>query len=328
MEFNTRQKEAIETIKGPVMVVSCAGSGKTSVIIERTNHMVQSGIPAESILVVTFSKSAAMEMKERFSKQYGDCGVKFSTIHSICYFILAKAYNLSTSSVLNNDEKHNFLLGEYHRLKELFADEFNGIYQDYSLFYTDIQLKISEYMHLSYISKRAKVRTTEDKIVEDVAAAYTKFKRIVGKIDFDDMVINCHRYFVAQPDALNYWQEKFRYIMVDEYQDTNMIQSEIFFMLARERNICVVGDDDQAIYSFRNADVEVFRRFLSEYPEAKQIYLETNYRCQSQIIRLASNLISHNINRLFKKFKANKHGQAVVSKIEVDGDIEQVDYII
>ena len=328
MEFNEKQIQAIETIHGPVMVLSCAGSGKTSVITARANRMVQSGIPADKILVVTFSKAAALEMKDRFCKQYGNYGVKFSTIHSICYFILARAYHLETSSVLKSGEKNTFLFNEYKRLREKHGNQLDMIYQDYQQFSSEIQLQISEYLYLTAIGKAKKRIGLEATIIADTADAYAKYKKVIGKIDFDDMVILCYQYFKAQPNALKEWQEVYQYIMIDEFQDTNIMQAEIFFMLASEKNICVVGDDDQAIYSFRNADVGVFRRFQKEYPNAVQINLEINYRSKPQIIQMASKLISNNHNRLIKKFGSSRKGQSKIGMVSVDGAVEEAERLI
>ena len=328
MEFNDKQREVIKTIKGPVMVVSCAGSGKTSVITERAAFMIKSGIPARNILVVTFSKAAALEMKDRFIKKYGPSEVKFSTIHSLCYFILAKAFNLDIGTVIKPNEKSTFLFNEYKRLKDKYKDGFDGIYQDYQQFNTDIQLRISEIIYFSYIGKPVKHFGLEATIIAETAAAYIKYKTVIGKIDFDDMVMRCHQLFKAQPDILKEWQNIYQYIMIDEFQDTNIMQAEVFFMLAANNNICVVGDDDQAIYSFRNADVGVFERFLKEYPQAKRINLEINYRSKAGIIQIASKLISNNKKRLSKKFYSSREGKSDIKVTVAEDSVAEASYIV
>jgi len=330
LEYSEKQSEAINAAEGPVMVISCAGSGKTSVILERTKKIAASGIPAENILVVTFSKPAALEMRERFAQLYQAGGrVKFATIHSVCYSILAKAYSLTPSAVLKASEKSTFLHEEYIRLKRTYGNDFSGGYKDIGDFIRNIVLKISGYMTLLYKEPSSKADDIiSDKYEKEIFFDYLKFKKISGKIDYDDMIIECHKYLKARKDALSYWQRIFRYIMIDEYQDTTILQAEIFFMLTLEKNICVVGDDDQSIYSFRDADSGIFNRFLTEYPDAKQIFLETNYRSRPQIIQAAAKLIRHNENRFKKEFKAFNSGTAKIENIEVDDSMQQTDEVV
>ncbi|CUX42744.1 Putative ATP-dependent DNA helicase YjcD [Clostridium sp. C105KSO15] len=137
MEFNIQQTDAINSINGPVMVISCAGSGKTSVIIERTNKIIQSGVPSNKILVVTFSKAAATEMEERFKKKYGNINIKFSTIHSLCYSILVNAYELNPASILKTSEKRTFLKEKFIDLKKKYGKSFEEQYKDCLLYTSD-----------------------------------------------------------------------------------------------------------------------------------------------------------------------------------------------
>lgn len=328
MKYDEQQAEAINSIYGPVMIVSCAGSGKTSVILERTNKIIQSGVNSKKILVVTFSKSAAAEMKERFAAKYENSNVNFLTIHSVCFSILKAHLGLNPSSILKDYEKKAFLREKYYELKRKYGSKIDEQFKDIDEFYVYMSLKLSEYMILLY-----KNNFYEDVIKEDYVKytynSYLKHKKATGKIDFDDMIIKCHKCLKSQKDVLLFWQNHSDYIMIDEYQDTNILQAEIFFMLSGDKkNICIVGDDDQSIYSFRDADSMIFNRFIKEYPNAKQIFLETNYRSKPKIIFLASNLIDCNINRFSKKFLTYKTGESKVEVISVDGCMGQVNKVI
>ncbi len=330
MEFNIQQTDAISSINGPVMVISCAGSGKTSVIIERTNKIIQSGVPSNKILVVTFSKAAATEMEERFVSKHENFNVKFSTIHSECYQILKNAYGLTPASILKPSEKSAFMREKFIELKKKHGKSFDEQYKDFDDFYNSTNLKISEYMITIYKQNCV----SYDSVIKDddlkfIYASYLKYKKASSKMDFDDLIIETHRWLNAKPDVLLYWQSVYEYIMIDEYQDTNIIQAEIFFMIAGSKeNICVVGDDDQSIYSFRDADSKIFHKFLERYPETKRIFLETNYRSKPKIINFASSLISHNTERFTKKFLSFKTGDSKINVISVESNLGQSDQII
>lgn len=328
VKYNKEQKEAIRSINGPVMVISCAGSGKTTVILERTNRIIQSGIPSENILVVTFSKMAATQMQERFLEKYQNHSVKFATIHSICYSVLVKAYSLRVESILSASEKRAFFQEQYAKIRNTNDSDFKQRYQDVDDFYKDIELKISGFMSLMYKKEANYEDIITDKEERGIFCSYVEFKETSGKLDFDDMIIKCHEYLKGNEEARDYWSNIFQYIMIDEYQDTTILQAEIFFMLAKEQNICVVGDDDQSIYSFRDADSKIFQRFLEEYPKARQIFLETNYRSQPQIITLGANLIRHNKERFLKTFRTFKNGNAKIVNFAVEDSMEQAKKIV
>lgn len=330
MEFNIQQTDAISSINGPVMVISCAGSGKTSVIIERTKKIIQSGVPSNKILVVTFSKAAATEMEERFVNRHENFNVKFSTIHSECYQILKNAYGLTPSSILKPSEKSAFMREKFIELKKKHGKSFDEQYKDFDDFYNSTNLKISEYMITIYKQNCVSYdKAIKDDDLKFIYASYLKYKKVSGKMDFDDLIIETHRWLNAKPDVLLYWQSVYEYIMIDEYQDTNIIQAEIFFMIAGSKeNICVVGDDDQSIYSFRDADSKIFHKFLDRYPKTKRIFLETNYRSKPKIINFASSLISHNTERFTKKILSSKTGDSKVKIAAVENNIGQVDDVI
>lgn len=329
MEFNEGQTDAINSINGPVMVISCAGSGKTSVIVERTNKIVQSGVLSNKILVVTFSKAAAMEMKEKFVNKYKNSNVQFSTIHSLCYFILAKTHGLKPTSVLQTNEKMAFLRDEYVELQKKYGSV-KEQYKDFDDFCKDMESNLSSFMISMY---KDNLHNPEDLNTDEyrrsVFSAYLKFKKATGKIDFDDMIIKSHECLRVKSEVLAYWRNKYEYIMIDEYQDTNVLQAEIFFMLSgNKKNICVVGDDDQSIYSFRDADSQIFNKFLEEYPKTKKIFLKINYRSKPKIVNFASCLIGHNVFRIPKEFGTHKKGDSKVEIVAVDGGVDQATKVV
>ncbi len=339
---NEQQQQAIGSIHGPVMVISCAGSGKTSVILERTNAIIKSGVLPRKILVVTFSKAATLEMKKRFIRKYGNQDVKFSTIHSICYFILRDSYGLQGSAVLDAGDKNVFLRDEYIRLRREYAGhEENGAasyikkYKDWGDFCKDISHRISEFMTRMYEKKldsckdlKRETDLAPDPDELDVFSSYLRFKEAGGKIDYDDIIIECHKCLSTRPDVLGRWQETYHYIMIDEFQDTTVLQAEIFFMLAGTRNICVVGDDDQSIYSFRHVDGAIFHKFLKQYKDAKQVFMETNYRSEPEIITHAERLITHNVKRFRKHFKPFRTGHAKINISGAEDSIVQTDLVV
>ncbi len=339
---NVQQQQAIDAIHGPVMVISCAGSGKTSVILARTNAIIKSGVIPRKILVITFSKAATLEMKERFARKYGNQDVKFSTIHSICFFILRESYGLRSSAVLDTSDKNAFLRDEYIRLrKECARPEEGGAqsyiekYKDSSDFCKDISLRISEFMTRMYVKqldswkdleRETDLATDPDEL--DVFGSYLRFKEAGCKIDYDDMIIDCHKCLSTRPDLLERWRKTYDYIMIDEFQDTTVLQAEIFFMLAGTRNICVVGDDDQSIYSFRHVDGDIFRKFLEQYKDAKQVFMETNYRSEPEIITHAERLITHNVHRFGKHFKTFRTGHAKINISGAEDSVSQTDLVV
>lgn len=330
MTPNKQQLAAINTIKGPVMIISCAGSGKTTVIVERTKKILESGVSASKVLVVTFSKAAATEMEERFVSEYNNTSVKFSTIHSICYSILANSYGMKADSILKPQEKKAFLRETYIELKRIYGKPFEDCYDDMDDFIKDIELKLSGYKALMYRENKQDVdKVIQDRYVAFTYKAYCEFKKSTAKIDFDDMIVDTHKCLSTNPAILDHWRSLVEYIMIDEFQDTNMLQAEIFYMLAGEKkNICVVGDDDQSIYSFRDADTKIFVNFLERYPNAKKIFLEINYRSEPQIVKLASNVIQNNVERFPKKFKASKTGKAKVLVYSMDYSMTQTDAVV
>ena len=282
MKKNPSQLRAIAHLSGPMMVLAGPGSGKTSVIVERTAYMTGEGeIPASSVLVVTFSRAAAKEMRERFLKFTGQTStaVTFGTFHGVFYGILKQAYGLSAGNILSEEEKYRILRRVSEDCGTEAAEEedfLHDIAEEIGLVKNN-GLKIGQ-----FVSKKCRQDT-----FRELYEKYEAQRKAVRKLDFDDMLVLCKDLFVSHPDVLKQWQTKFKYILVDEFQDINRVQYDVIRMLALpENNLFVVGDDDQAIYGFRGADSEFMFRFSEDYPQAKRIILNINYRSSGNIAKI------------------------------------------
>lgn len=334
MQLSKAQKEAVETINGQVILISCPGSGKTSTVVRRVFHMVQSGIQANEILVLTFSKAAAIEMRERYYSLSGDLQNNpthpvFATIHSFCYSVVAKAYNLSASNILKEHEIWDIISKAISHLKK--SGDLTMTIRDYKDFVSGCIREISVINNngVDWDSYKSEVCTTD--LLHKIYVFYTEAKRSCHKIDFDDMLLICRDLFKNHSDYLEYCQSSYRYLIVDEYQDTNYLQSEILYMLAGPKetaNICVVGDDDQSIYRFRGARPEIMLNFDKVFPECKKIYMDVNYRSEPEILSHAKNLISHNTERFAKDIKANKTGKGFVELLHGETTRHEINEII
>lgn len=336
-EFNEAQLEAIHTIRGPVMVISCAGSGKTTVILERTAGILKETRQPSRILVGTFSRAAAAELANRFQAEYGVCGVRFTTIHSICYSVLASTYGLTAESILKEKERRDF----FRTLQERLLAAGETVTEDFEEFYQEISEELgrgnpAEDRRNPAEGRKALTVDSGKGLLKQIREAYTGFKKQNHKVDFDDMILLCFRCLKGNPQVLSYWQSVFDYIMIDEYQDTSPIQAEIFFLLAEKHgNLCVVGDDDQSIYGFRGADSGIFLKFQQKYPECRRIFMTVNYRSLPQIIRRSAALIAHNSARFDKEFQAARKAehragedQSAIRIIRCGSELKQVEAVL
>jgi len=315
--FNEKQKSAILHDAGPCLVLAGPGSGKTTVITERAVRLVREKIvPPENLLVITFTRAAAEEMQSRFRKLLNseDARVVFGTFHSVFYNMLRRAGHASgRAEVLREGEKLTIL-------EEIFREHFREAEAD------------SEYIRglLSDIS-RAKNTGSElpesptDRVpVRRVLDLYEEKKRNSGKIDFDDMLLLTKKLLVSSPETLRFWQERFRYIMVDEFQDINRVQYDIVRMLAApENNLFAVGDDDQSIYAFRGAGPEIMLGFPKDYRGTRQILLDTNYRSRPEIVKVSLELIGHNRSRYRKKLIAASGERGTVERLRFRDEAEE-----
>lgn len=297
MQKNTAQEEAIRTVYGPVLLVSCPGSGKTTTMLRRIQYMISQGIDPSSILMVTFTEAAAKEMKRRFADSYGDVPVTFCTIHSLCVRIMYGA-GINGLHIMDISETDAALKAASSATGKYFED-FKNIKNDIGLWKNTGSLK-----------GRSELSITEMEF-KTFTKAYENYKDGVNGLDFDDLLIHGKRILTEMPGVLQKFQEKFQFLICDEYQDTNPIQKEILYLLAGKRkNLCVVGDDDQSIYGFRGAVPSIMLSFDKDFPGSKVIHMSTNYRSVPGIIQPASALISYNKARFPKDITAFRDGGA------------------
>jgi len=299
LDLNQAQIQAINHNKGPMLVLAGPGSGKTLVITKRTRTLVEEyNVKPESILVITFSKAAAGEMKERYQKEMGQTatGVNFGTFHAVFFKILKYAYRMNASNIIREEEKFSYLWNAVHELSLELEDEkdfLDSVYAEISLVKSS-KIAIENYYSLSCSSDDFK----------KLYKGYDAMLKRTNKIDFDDMIVMCEELLTARQDILALWQQKYQYVLVDEFQDANYLQYSIVRMLAAPQdNLFIVGDDDQSIYRFRGARPELMNQFLKDYPQAEKVLLDYNYRSRLGIVAGAARVIKNNGQRFEKKIR-------------------------
>ncbi len=313
-EFNASQKEAVSHVDGPMMVLAGPGSGKTTVITHRTKYLIDQGIDPGGILVITFTRAAAREMQERFMTlmEGRSTRVSFGTFHSVFFTILKYAYRYQASDIVREDQKLRYI----REMIQEYGLEIEDEHEFVSAVLGEISFVKSEMLSLDhYYSKNC-----SESVFKKLYQGYEERMRRAGLLDFDDMLVICHQLFTERKDILKAWQDKFRYILIDEFQDINKVQYEIVKMLALPRNnLFIVGDDDQSVYRFRGAKPEIMLGFTRDYPQAKTVLLGTNYRSTREIVDTASRLISCNAKRYEKKLTAAKGaGKPVITSMSSD----------
>ena len=296
MQMNEAQQSAVLHRDGPMLVIAGPGSGKTLVITERIKYLIeQCQVPAGQLLVITFTKAAAGEMKERFlaNNKSTRTGVSFGTFHAVFFTILKHAYHLTAANIIREEIKYQYMKDIVHQMKLEFEDEKEFV----SDLFSEISLVKGSRMDLTnYYSL-----SCPDEIFRKIYREYDNRLRRANLIDFDDMLIMCHELLTQRPDILALWQNKYRYIMVDEFQDINIVQYEIVRLLAKpEDNLFIVGDDDQSIYRFRGAKPEIMLNFPKDYPNCNTITLNHNYRSTPNIMQASNRLVLHNMHRFTK----------------------------
>lgn len=297
--LNDAQNQAITHIDGPCLVLAGPGSGKTAVITRRTQYLIEdAGVSPENILVITFTKAAATEMKERFQMmiQGAKAPCTFGTFHSVFFMILRRAYGYNHTQVLPEEQKRNILKSVIQGMDLEYEDEEEFI-QD---LISEITLIKSEYMDLQYYYST----TCGENEFRQIYRQYEDTLHREHMIDFDDMLVYTYELLKERSDICQMWRRKFQYILIDEFQDINRIQYEIVKLLAGERqNVFVVGDDDQSIYRFRGAKPEIMLGFQKDFPNAKRILLNINYRSSQEIVEGSQRLISNNSKRYPKEIE-------------------------
>ncbi len=324
MGFNQAQKKAVSHGEGPCLVLAGPGSGKTLTIVNRIKYLIEEyKVRPEEILVVTFTRFAAAEMKSRLCALMGKqtLPVTVGTFHGIYYGILKWAYRMGQQNILSEEEKYQILRSAAGKQKMEVFDE-----ED---FIQDIAAEIGKIKNNRIDPDEFVSEKCSADAFREIYREYERQRKKLRKIDFDDMLVLCCELFTSRPDVLAAWQKKFRYILIDEFQDINRIQYDVIRMLALpENNLFVVGDDDQAIYGFRGADSSLMFRFREDYPEAAQILLGTNYRSTANIVRNSLKVIEHNEHRFQKDLKASRDNGACIHVQELKDPNEEAQYIL
>ena len=300
--LNKEQRLAAETLEGPVLILAGAGSGKTRALTYRVANLIDHGVKAWSILALTFTNKAAKEMKNRTAALVGDEQAEdawISTFHSTCARILRRdieKLGYSRSFVIYDDDDQNSVLKEI--LKRLNIDEKTLTTRELKAKISDAKNKLmspDEWFQHSERDFRASM-------IHDVYNEYESRLKTLNALDFDDLLVKTLELLCDHQPVLDSYRRRFRYVMVDEYQDTNYAQYMLVKLLTAEsRNLCVVGDDDQSIYGWRGADIRNILDFQKDYPDATVIKLEQNYRSTANILDAANQVIANNVGRTEKR---------------------------
>ena len=319
--LNAAQRKAVQTLQGPVLILAGAGTGKTRTVTCRIAHMVDRGISPKSILAVTFTNKAALEMRERVGQMVERKAARqimVSTFHSLCVRILRE-------DIGRLGYKTNFTIYS--------GSEQSGLIRRLIVRHGGITEKITPKDVLSSMSRMKNsglgLDSIEDNLTANIAASYQRELQAQNSVDFDDLLILADKLLKEHRDVREAWQQRFRYITVDEFQDTNSLQMSLLgHLVGPEHNVCVVGDDDQSIYGWRGAQISNILEFERFFPNPSIIKLEENYRCTAPILDTANALIRHNLGRRDKTLRAHKGGGEAVRLISMPGDAEEAEFII
>ena len=322
--LNAEQRAAVTHDAGPLMVIAGAGSGKTRVITHRIAHIVRGGAPPDSVLAITFTNKAAREMKERLEGLLGVKSPWISTFHSFAARIL---------------RRHIYRLSPYTTAFSIYdEDDVEGLIREI-LIAQNLDPKSWSPRALASSISREKNRGRRDadqlpassryydRILANVFRSYQERLRTQNAVDFDDLLLLVVRLFEEHPDILERYQLQFRHVLIDEYQDTNLVQYRIGRLLTQQSsNLFITGDPDQSIYSWRGADPENIRRFEKDHPSAAGVTLDQNYRSTMRILRTANALLRHDRDRKPKNLWSEKgEGESVRVRRYIDGSEEARD---
>ena len=326
--LNEQQREAVFHTEGPLLILAGAGSGKTRVLTHRIAYLIEEQqVNPWNILAITFTNKAAGEMRERVDKLvgYGSESIWVSTFHSMCVRILRRHIDLlgyDTNFTIYDSDDQKTLMREVCKLLQVDTKMFRE-----RALLSEISKAKDELVTPQEYRMRAEGDYSRKKIAE-VYEEYEKQLRSNNALDFDDLLFKTVQLFQTQKDVLEYYQERFRYIMVDEYQDTNTVQFELIHLLASKyRNLCVVGDDDQSIYKFRGANIKNILDFEHVFDDTKVIKLEQNYRSTGNILNAANAVIRNNHGRKEKTlWTENEEGDKVHFR-QFNNGFEEAEYV-
>ncbi len=328
-ELNDKQYEAVTNTEGPSLVIAGAGSGKTKVLTHKIAYLIgEKAVKPWNVLAITFTNKAANEMKERVKNLVGDTAsdIWMGTFHSICVRILRKTIDrigFDSSFVIFDTSDQKSMIKKI--LKEQNLDD--KIFSDKSILY-EISNAKNEMLTPEKYAAKANGDFRKEKIAE-IFALYQKRLKENNAIDFDDIINFTIEILLDNPDILEYYSDKFKYVLVDEYQDTNKAQFTLVTLLASKfGNITVVGDNDQGIYSFRGADISNILNFEKDFPGTKIIKLEQNYRCTQSVLNAANEVIKNNETKYEKKLWTSNEVGSLPKVYRGDNEYDEANYII
>ena len=319
-DLNTAQQQAARTTEGPVLILAGAGTGKTRTVTTRICHLLELGVPPQVILAVTFTNKAANEMRERVAESTPK-GTKskltISTFHSLCVKILR-------ADIDRLGYKKNFTIytgSDQESLVKKLLTKMAG---------KDEKMKPGEAIGLWSRQRNKGIPAgTDDSLVVMVMREYSRQLKLLNAVDFDDLLVLGCQVLRENPDVRQRWSDKWRYIMVDEFQDTNSLQMELMkYVVGKHQNICVVGDDDQSIYGWRGAEIQNILDFGRFFPKPTIVTLEENYRSTNTILNTANELIKHNQHRHPKRLFSSKDSGEKVRLISMPGDKEEAELVV
>ena len=326
--LNPAQREAVETVQGPLLIVAGPGSGKTRVITHRVAYLMGAyGIRPYRVLAVTFTNRAAREMRERLDRLAGSDArdVAMSTFHSFCVRILRREghhISLDPGFTIYDDDDQGSVLKEAIEMADLSSKQFPR---------RAVQSVISK-AKSSMVDPQALARTPANYFEERASRAYQRYEELLARnnaVDFDDLLLKAVQLFRTNTEALERYQTRYQYVMIDEFQDTNMVQYQLAKLVAGgHRNICVVGDPDQSIYSWRNADIRNILSFQNDYPDAKIVNLIENYRSTGNILSAAQGVIAGNLMSLRKPLSTSRDGGVPIIATEAHTPEEEADFVV
>lgn len=322
MQLSSNQRKAVKHKDGAMLVLAGPGSGKTTVITLRLQELIKSHrISPEHILVITFTKAAASEMKNRFDSLCPDClGVSFGTFHAIFFKILRHAYSFDTDNILSDKDRID-IISAIVKKRSLEA-------QDEKELVADISREISRIKNSTIELENYYPSCCGADDFRAVYKAYNRELTLRNRLDFDDMLSMTYELLSERPDILAFWQQRYRYILVDEFQDINVLQYRIVKLLASpNNNLFVVGDDDQSIYRFRGSDPGIMLSFPKDYRDCEIVALDENYRCPRDIVEASTKLIGHNRERYRKTLVSAARERGTVNIMNFDTLADQNTFV-
>lgn len=328
MDLNDKQKDCLKCINGPLLILAGAGSGKTRVLTEKVCYLLENNLAQpDEILAITFTNKASREMKERIQKKigYDMYNIWISTFHSFGLRILKSHYELlgysKNFTIMDSDDSLSVI-------KKIVKDmDLDPKYYNPRVIKNKISSAKNEM--IDEISYGKYTHMDSEKIVQEIYVKYQKILKSNNCMDFDDLLILPIKLFEKNPDILKLYQEKFKYVFIDEYQDTNTVQYILSKMIsAKYKNICVVGDIDQSIYSFRNADYRNIMNFEKDYKDCKTILLEQNYRSTKNILNAANNVIKNNVLRKDKNLWSLNDDGDMVKYYRASDEKSEADFVV